>query len=237
MTLQYHHERTDTALDFDQYLMMPHFSNSKISEIDRGYEIKQTEKMHRGKEVDMILANGHPGTGLSKEAIRIAKKIESSVAWSVVKDSIKQPSLFGKFVLHTEDTTGGFCHICGDERTIVRGSAHCPNDQCAEYMVEYKAQPVRTPAFEMSFKTRPDFLCRRCTVDLKVTEVKLKHIPDLISQMKYERQMWIHRTMAQVPNSFLMIHSVPEGKTVLVPVATDYEDEIINFLIINGSGL
>lgn len=236
MRIHYHHERT-VQMPFDQYLKESYFSNSRMGEIDRGYPLVQTDKMRIGKEVDMILAGDNKSTGMSKKARKIADRIQSSPAWQIVKDSIKQPSVFGKFVLSTEEQQAGWCPSCENERTIVTGGAHCANELCEEFMLVYKTQPRRTPAFEAPFKTRPDYLCRKCTVDLKVTEVRLKYIPDLITQLKYERQMWIHRTMCQVPESYLMIHSVPDKKTVLKKITTCYEDEIINFVILNGSDI
>lgn len=197
MTLRYEHSSMVSHMPFDIYLAQQYFSNSKMGEIDRGYPLVQTDKMIQGKEVDMILAGENESTGMSKKARKIADMIQSSPAWQIVKDSIKQPSVFGKFVLYQDDV----------------------------------------PSFEAPFKTRPDYLCRKCTVDLKVTEVRLKYIPDLIAQLKYERQMWIHRTMCQVPESYLMIHSVPDKKTVLKRITTSYEDEIMNFVILNGVGI
>jgi hypothetical protein len=193
VSLRYEHERT-VEMDFDKYLKEPHFSNSKISEIERGYPIVTTSKMTLGKEVDMILANGHPGTGLSKQAVKIAAKIESSPSWVLVSGAKKQPSIFGRFVIDGVDG----------------------------------------PMFTAPFKTRPDFLGRNCTVDLKVTESRLKYLPGLIEQMKYPRQMWIHRTMAHVEKSYLMIHSIPDKKTILIPSEEDWTDQLMNFIMLYG---
>ena len=90
--------------------------------------------------------------------------------------------------------------------------------------------------FSLPFKTRPDFYVPRvATIDLKITWESLKNIEALIKHMQYGRQCYFHRGMAGVEKSYLLFFSVKDGKSRLIESNENWDDYIIEKILIHGS--
>jgi PDDEXK-like domain of unknown function (DUF3799) len=96
--------------------------------------------------------------------------------------------------------------------------------------------------FHMKTTGRLDYLLRDyAVIDLKVTQSKNVH--ELIKFMHYENQMWNYCKLAKVKVAYLMIHSVPLGKTQLIEIdcSSDYNefwsDKVVKFGKVNPYSL
>ena len=98
--------------------------------------------------------------------------------------------------------------------------------------------------FLMTGKFLPDFTLKNTmVVDLKVTHEKItskKKLQDLILYMGYHNQLWGYSGVAEVPDAYIMAHSVPLKETIIEDMRniipnwwnasnTFWEDKIVQF--------
>ncbi len=90
--------------------------------------------------------------------------------------------------------------------------------------------------FRLPFKTRPDYVLNDvATIDLKVTWER--DIEALIKYMDYALQCHIHRLMSGLDKSYILIHSVPLGRTKLIEMNDDRSDFLIDKIVEYGECL
>jgi hypothetical protein len=84
-------------------------------------------------------------------------------------------------------------------------------------------------------KTRPDiYLPNIATIDLKVTAEPLRNLNSLIEFMGYEEQCFMHRTFCSTPESYLLVYSSKDNKSVLRQCTKDCTYWIEKALTIYG---
>ncbi len=76
--------------------------------------------------------------------------------------------------------------------------------------VEYKG-------FLMPTTGRLDWLLPgHAVIDLKCTKAKANQLPGLIDFMGYKNQVWHYCKMAKMDKAYLMFHSIPDKKTLII---------------------
>lgn len=76
---------------------------------------------------------------------------------------------------------------------------------------------VEFNGFKMPTTGRLDWLLPgHAVIDLKVTKAKASQLNGLIEFMGYKNQLWHYCKMAKVDKAYLMFHSIPDKKTLIL---------------------
>lgn len=91
--------------------------------------------------------------------------------------------------------------------------------------------------WSLEMKTLIDFVIpTKATIELKVTATKLCHIEALIEFMGYENQVYIEKTLAGLPDAFLLIYSTKDKDAVLLKrTCNGCEEWLIDKILEHGS--
>lgn len=92
---------------------------------------------------------------------------------------------------------------------------------------------------EISIKGRTDYDIKNLiTLDLKVSNTKIKDIPTLVTHMGYKNQLWNYANLNKSKKEFLLIYSTKDNKPILYDITSQdkyYNEFWADKILMNGT--